>query len=566
MGKKHKHYGEAAEGLLFEDVGAPYIIYSWEYPDRTWAGVVYSHDESKFVDSKHCSKKQYKKWLENQKKEYGILVDQKTMKLSDFVGKRVVRGDAVLQSWPFRLQEARELTGKRHVQSLEQYLSIKQAGDKSATAQDMRPRLLLMAILLSGACLQSVLDSDEISRPQERRIAPILQVATEKNRDIGDFLIKAAKSFCVKTAEDESPLSFQNPPYFPYTGSKASELENAYIEAEGGGKKKFRLPTLYRNCSMVLNARVLTPSIAQAFIRRNPQCSVVVGGNVDLKVDGIFELTAAELSPEQMDWGQPDLQELSCEFSMWMFGRYRRKHKWAKALAIEASRMLDVYGEEHKQIKQADRYHWIVLLTTVMALNEFLTAEEGWSESFGKYQRGVWLNVLLPGCCVVSQEDVPMEDRGIVVEADYPEIFRQTLTEMLADTARFPFVPRTKEKEICPYHAEEDTSFEFYGYRRWRIKGNKPHEPAIYFDRKQFLKLFAQFAPRPCEASDVLEYCEVSKKQEWFPRRSKSIRKDRIPRTPDDESTPQSVLLRLEQLDFLQADKLKELLQPFQDN
>lgn len=456
-----------------------------------------------------------------------------------------------------------ESAGERYVSELRRYLWIDANGAEKKTLQATRARLLLVSSLLSGAVLQSVRKSGKISQPKGRTAAPLLQVPQPKN-EVGDFLIKAAESFCVNTAVDKAPIAFHNPSYFPDTGNKTTAIENVYIEADGGGKKR-RFPTVYRNSSVILNARVLSSREVQTFVDRNPYCSTVILGSAKSKTDGVARLSADELMPESQTWETDVLKKMSDAFTAWAFQQYRANHKWASSWTAEAGQLMDVYGEKHTAIKQADRYHWTIRLVTLMALDGFLAEEESWSGNYDKQQRNVWLNILLPDCCPISEPDVPLEKRQMLTESDFPELFRQTVTQMLADPCRLPFIPRSDEKALCPRCDADDPEFRFYGYRRWFAPKGQPACAAIFFVRDEFCEWFSAVAQCACDPRAVLDFCQDTACPNYFAPQKKGARKARIPRALTDNKPVLSVILMLDQLDFLPDDKRQRLLQPFRE-
>ncbi len=175
-----------------------------------------------------------------------------------------------------------------------------------------------------------------------------------------------------------------------------------------------------------------------------------------------------------------------------------------------------------------------------------------------------WKNAILPDCCALPKDNRPLEDRSVITEADYPEIFMTTLTRILNDTERFPYIPRSTNKEICPKYADDDI-YQYYGYRRWFSSQDKTLYKAVFFVRDEFVERFQEYSPCKCDAKAVLEYCEDSDTLDWFAPQKTGSRKARIPRSENDKTSVRSVILMLDKLDFLPDELRQKLIYPFEN-
>ena len=77
------------------------------------------------------------------------------------------------------------------------------------------------------------------------------------------------------------------------------------------------------------------------------------------------------------------------------------------------------------------------MIAAILALTDFLEEENKVDGVSYPYLRAVLLNLLLPGCCPIPSEGAPLEEPRILTEADYPELFRKAMTDMLSETERF---------------------------------------------------------------------------------------------------------------------------------
>lgn len=534
-------------------------IYYWPYAGgRCGYALLNGWDvaDKSFVKLHEGTEKQYQAWRE----KLGLDVEVCDM---DFCGlnalgrKHGLRRTEIPPSFQLKVYHS------NWTRELYKFAKIPEEGEvpmqvESSTGSVSRNRVILMAQLLSGPLAQDYAESGfDHSR---RRAALIGQMnCTGVRGNLGDFAAKAAESFCVNTAVNQFKMRFNSPVYFPETGDKPSVLDNAWISLKG---KKKRVPPVYADTSVVLNARILSGKEIEKFLCSNPWCTTVLLGSRKISFEGLITVDAAKLEIDDLGWDMEALAQMSKSFVRWLGTMSpKKRRKMVKKLANNAGRLIDAYDERHTAIPAADRYYWRLMLTAILALTDFLEAENKVDGVSYPYLRAVLLNLLLPGCCPIPSEGAPLEGPRILMEADYPELFRKAMIDMLSETERFLYVPRGKDKNLCPEYAEDDESFQYYGYRRLL----KKEYPAIFFVREEFLKQFARFLPDGCDARAVLEFCENQAALEYFAQQGEGSRKARIPRKPGDTRVVPSVILMLDKLDFLPEELQEKLLQPFTD-
>ncbi|MDY3617774.1 hypothetical protein [Agathobaculum sp.] len=410
--------------------------------------------------------------------------------------------------------------------------------------------------------------------PRARRRAPIYRIEADSDDLVRDELERLAKVL-VPNHVDFDVSQSKSPVLFPenYNGDRLES--SAYFKV-----KRARLPMQYRDTAVIIDQRMLKKGEAERFLDENPWASVLLITKKNQKIErcGILPVQLNEagfpLGKKKteavrlvMQAFEQCLQDI-CRIATDGKKKHRKYQKQIKAMW----RALDTCMKR-VNVNKRD-YFWPKLrLLSADLLAKFvagsfdkLACADGSDVSrsdISQTCQPLWRNLILPGCCPMSEPDVPLEEKNLSKE-DYPELFRRTVAQTLNDLTRLPYIPRGSEKEICPECAEDDPGFRYYGYRRtFEIVKTKEQQAAVFFVRDEFLEQFEKHCPCKCDAKEVLSYCENSATPKYFAPQKKGSRKARIPRALNDNKPVPSVILMLDELDFLPDDLRERLLETF---
>ncbi len=565
MSKKKTEFGA---NLLESDILKPKkcqkTIYRWEYPNgkigyaRLWTE---KPGELKFGKLHYGTRKSYQAWRE----KYFYL----RKKDLDFCGLDAKPEEPTEMALWMRGMQQKETSQAAWFTELRRFLCIHAEDGELLDIHDIEDstahqRAMLMAMLFSGYVTRTFVESGCACEHSNRNPSLLMRICPSKGTYgiAGDFAAQAAESFCVDTSISKWGLYFCNPAYFPATGSTSKTIENAYIAKHRQQKMEKRLPPIYQDTSVILNTRFMDGAEPRTFIRGNPWCAVLLLGKKDVCYDGVLELDPEKMEMENRNWDAAVLKKMSRSFVNWLRQfSFKNRKTLMKRTAGEARNLLDTYGDSEKDIRGGDRYYWMLLVMSMLLVVEFL--DMWYVREEMDYDRALLINLLLPGCCPIPPVHTRTEGQKVISEADYPELFRKAMIDMLSETERFLYVPRDKKKNLCPKYAEDDESFQYYGYRRWFEQKGMSHRAAVFFLREEFLEKFAQFLPNGCDARTVLEFCEDRAVPEYFAPQKKGSRKARIPRSLEDKNSEESVILMLDKLDFLPEELHIQLMEPF---
>lgn len=387
--------------------------------------------------------------------------------------------------------------------------------------------------------------------PLGKKRAPVFSVQVDQRGSLRDYLELFAK-LLPKNCVEYKCGSNVTPSFIPNTYRVKSIKDCAYLYISD---KKWKLSAQYRDCAVVLDARVFQGKDVNTFLCNNRWACMIllVRGKTKLHQDGIIDLKIENTSlPVNND--AYAIEEVMYEFGNWL------RSKRIAALKANWKELNECMCRV--KVAESDWFWQKLRLLTAELLAEFVAeaAAEDYdaAETQAKRYAALWKNLLLPGCCSLDETNIPLEERGRVWPQDYPEIFRQTVGKMFEHPERFLYVPRVPGTQaLC--HKADDNDQPYYGYVRWTMQGRKRLEPAIYFVRSEFLQHFAELAPVACDANEVLEYCEKNDNKGWFPQRKEQ--KDRIPRDLQDNKPVPSVRLNLNNVDFVDPEVKQRWLQ-----
>lgn len=389
--------------------------------------------------------------------------------------------------------------------------------------------------------------------PQSRKRAPVYWIKTGTDSQLRDEL-EIFSHLLPENSIDVSHAVQRTPVLFPRDYAHEKVTDCAYLRIKKN--KHIKLFPQYRDCGVIIDSRMLKKNELNHFIHQNPWSSIVIIGqrNPKVKQDGILSLDITDLDWHFSSKKAKAIREVMTQFHWWLYETFPKRNKLKKYWTP-----LNSYVSE---ITRGDQFWYQLQLLAAELFAEYV--QDALGKKKHKYRHrdysARWKNLILP-CCTVDEEDIPLQEQSIIAEENYPKIFCETMKVMFQDLTRFLYVPRSQDHiELCP--KEDDKGNPYYGYHRWKMDGRKYDVPVIYFRRKDFLKHFAICAPFKCDSKAILEYCEDHDPSEYFVKRKKGSRKDRIPENLEDTNPVPSVALLLNKLDFLDETIKQQLLTP----
>ncbi|WP_280960471.1 hypothetical protein [Butyricicoccus faecihominis] len=440
-----------------------------------------------------------------------------------------------------------------------------------ATEGDWRSILISLS---AGYIARMVADLGLESHSSSRNRAPVYRIEADEDGFVRDELERFARMLApnpIVTGADRS----ESPTFFPKDYNRDCLESSAYFKM-----RHTRLPMQYRDTAVIIDQRMLKKKEAERFLDVNPWASVLLIAKKNQKVErsGILPLQLSEVGFPLGKKKTKAMRLVMRAFEQWLQDICRVTTDGKKKHRKYRNQIKAMWRELEPCVKRAnvssrDRF-WQKLcllsadMLVVFILGAFdkLVCPDGSAVSphdLKQTCQPLWRNLVLLGCCPMVETDVPLEERKEISEADYLEVLRKTVCKMMEDEKRVPYIPRSEEKTICPSCAEDNPEFQYYGYRRWFESKRKERKPAIFFVREEFLLWFEQCSPCACDAKAVLLYCENNAAPTYFAPQKKGARKARIPRALDDNRTKDSVILILDELDFLPDDLRERLLKPF---
>ena len=484
----------------------------------------------------------------------------KWIKKSDLKKKQIKTLKWKKRAWPTRhmphTPEGYHEMVREEAQQITTALELLRAAPSSA-ATDWR-RLLVCS--LAGYLSRRIVPLGLDDCPASRMRAPVFWISSYQNGDICDQLERFSKILPVTSCVVEESVKQVAPTFFPLRYTEARELDSAYLTLKK--HKSVRLPVQYRDTAVIVDARKLNKAACNRFLVRNRWAVIIFFGSSKTKIkqDGIIALDGKIFGFDDVtDLDFSVLQSVIRDFQRWLLEKC--KSGWFKTLGF-VQHWKNLQGDvEHAKVKRGDRFWLKLQMLAVELLAKYASSVLNCDDDLDEAKIDTWVKawtvlLLYPSGTSKGSTAGVVSTPSVVSESDFPEIFQKTVGKMLTERERFLYVPRGGD-HFCPLCKPDDPDFQFWGYLRWKMgSGNRPQAPAIFFRRSKFLDVFTQNAPCPCDAKQVLEYCEEHDTAGYFPPRGKGPRKDRIPQTPG-EGPVASVVLLLDRLDFL-PDELRQ--------
>ncbi len=262
------------------------------------------------------------------------------------------------------------------------------------------------------------------------------------------------------------------PVIFPGNYNEKNELDSAYMTI-----KKIKIPAQYRHSAVIVDGRILKDY--KDFVSRNKWANILLlTQKSKLPFYGIIELN-------------PDMKELPSDhesevillvmrkFDHWMHERYKSRRNEDELNEIRnqnKDELIEIWNRNEHIVRDyginSNQVFWQTLRLMVADLLAKFIKEEIYEDESPEtiaqteYNASMLKNCILPGCCQLQMDGIPLEKRLFYNEKDYPEIFKRVMCDMLGDLERLPHIPRGEEVELCPKYRDEEKSYQYYGYVR----------------------------------------------------------------------------------------------------
>ena len=276
-------------------------------------------------------------------------------------------------------------------------------------------------------------------------------------------------------------------------------------------KTKKKLPAQYRETTVLIDTRAYSKGQLYEFQRRNRWASIVLyNGTPDKSQISPVIIQPKILLDYRQDWDMDAVNDLVCDFVDFLASSEEVTGDGERhSLELEVSwreaeaRIAEYQGQKkNKKLLPTEALYLCIQLATLHLLLHFCIA----SKNRLRYLWDEWSYLLLPGCCERPQNNLPLEQRTIITEKDYQEVFEQVMSRML-DMKNLDHILVVPAKSLFDRTDPERPEFEYWGYlRQYKAYRSNPEFLALQFDEKRFIRFASDFCPAHINMKDVVSY------------------------------------------------------------
>lgn len=401
--------------------------------------------------------------------------------------------------------------------------------------------LLLLGTFLSGYTSEMFSDIEEQSNGSSRVRAVVLN--SPWTEGITDFLRNLSEAFSLnlfKRLKKDYHLHFKpqgrfsasngtkqiDPVANPYWTRTLFHLPFDDKITEETIIGKVQIPVPYRNTAVLIEQWTgLQTRSVEDFLRKSPFCAAVVvrKPQTHIAVEGQLLLNSKELIwADETFHSWDDLRNLICAFVSAVLNDPNDllwtiiDEVWSESEHLIARYQLQK-GVSRLAVTQ--RRTWRMLIASLLAFLEFLrsSAQRITSEEYSLLRED-WLWRLLPGCIAGSSTNrPPLEQRPVIVEQDYLEIFHALVEHIQKADGGSHILHVARDERLFELQDPENPDIEVFGYYAdvyLRSAGQSFY--CLVFRKQTLLNLMRTFMPEVVSVSvDAGRVLRYALKTDW---------------------------------------------------